>query len=48
VALLRDNVRPARRDPFALPWRCARCSADNEAQFAACWRCGTIDDGALV
>lgn len=48
AALLRDNVRPARRDPFALPWRCARCSADNEAQFAACWRCGAVDDGALV
>ena len=25
------------------PWRCASCEADNEAQFAACWRCGEPD-----
>lgn len=48
AALLREVVRPGRRDPFALPWRCRHCTADNEAQFAACWRCGKSDDGAPV
>jgi hypothetical protein len=24
-------------------WRCRRCAAQNEAQFAACWQCGTSD-----
>jgi hypothetical protein len=46
AALLRDVVAPARGDPFAQPWRCARCAADNEEQFAACWRCGELDERA--
>ena len=25
------------------PWRCRRCDAQNEPQFAACWQCGTND-----
>jgi hypothetical protein len=36
-ALIRDSVRPI---AAAIPWRCARCGEDNEAQFAACFRCG--------
>ncbi len=24
-------------------WKCPRCAAPNEAQFAACWRCGAHD-----
>jgi Putative prokaryotic signal transducing protein len=24
-------------------WRCAHCGEVNEAQFAACWQCGTVD-----
>lgn len=23
------------------PWRCAKCGAENEAQFGACWSCST-------
>ena len=38
--LLRDIVQPATR---GVPWRCARCGEDNEAQFAACWNCGSAD-----
>ncbi|MEL7536791.1 MAG: DUF2007 domain-containing protein [Pseudomonadota bacterium] len=26
-------------------WRCKRCGADNEAQFALCWNCGAAVDG---
>lgn len=48
AALLREAVGSVRRAPSAAPWRCPRCEADNEAQFAACWRCGAIDDGALA
>jgi len=22
-------------------WRCRKCKAENEGQFAACWQCGT-------
>ena len=41
AALLREVVQPTQaRGP---PWRCARCGEDNEAQFAACWRCGGPD-----
>jgi hypothetical protein len=25
------------------PWRCRHCGEENEAQFAACWRCGRPD-----
>lgn len=27
------------------PWRCPECGEENEAQFAACWHCGTADSG---
>lgn len=27
-------------------WRCRGCGAQNEPQFAACWRCGTSDQPA--
>ncbi|MEN7343024.1 MAG: DUF2007 domain-containing protein [Pseudomonadota bacterium] len=30
-------------DVPGVPWRCAHCGADNEAQFAACWQCGAPD-----
>lgn len=40
-ALLREVVRPARA--AGAPWRCPRCRADNEAQFALCWQCGHAD-----
>lgn len=30
----------------ATPWRCRHCDADNEGQFAACWRCGQPDADA--
>lgn len=26
-------------------WRCAKCGAENEGQFAACWQCQTPDPG---
>jgi hypothetical protein len=39
-ALIRDSVRPA---AHGTPWRCSQCGEDNEAQFAACWRCGGAD-----
>lgn len=39
-ALIRDSVRPA---GHGAPWRCSQCGEDNEAQFAACWRCGGAD-----
>ena len=26
-------------------WRCAHCDEWHEAQFAACWRCGTMKEG---
>lgn len=38
-ALLREVVRPLRAD--AAPWRCTQCGERNEAQFAACFKCGT-------
>jgi len=41
AALLRETVHTARTG--GPPWRCARCGEDNEAQFAACWRCGNAD-----
>jgi phage-related tail fiber protein len=25
------------------PWRCRHCGADNDGEFAACWRCGQAD-----
>jgi hypothetical protein len=27
-------------------WRCARCGEHNDAQFGACWKCGTQADEA--
>ncbi len=42
-ALLRDSVRPAAR---GASWRCSACGEDNEAQFAACWSCGSVDGKA--
>lgn len=33
-----DAARVASESPSA-PWVCAHCGADNEGQFAACWRC---------
>ena len=38
--LLRDSMQPAAR---GARWRCASCGEDNEAQFAACWNCGSVD-----
>ena len=38
--LLRDSLQPA---ASGARWRCASCGEDNEAQFAACWNCGTAD-----
>ena len=26
------------------PWRCRKCGESNEAQFAACWQCGEVDE----
>ncbi len=23
-------------------WHCRKCEADNEGQFAACWKCGAV------
>jgi hypothetical protein len=42
ATLIRDSVHPARLGPAA-PWHCTACDADNEGQFAACWRCGAVD-----
>jgi hypothetical protein len=28
-------------------WHCAHCGESNEAQFAACFRCGSVDAKAL-
>ncbi len=44
-ALISDALRPKPRVATA-PWRCAQCGEDNEAQFAACWRCGHGDDAS--
>jgi hypothetical protein len=44
AALLRDVVHPARA--AGPSWRCATCGEHNEAQFAACWRCGGADGRA--
>jgi hypothetical protein len=41
AALIRESVVPAAR--AAAPWRCRRCGEDNEAQFAACFNCGSAD-----
>lgn len=46
-ALLREVALPARTAGNAA-WRCPECAADNEAQFAACWRCGRADDEATA
>jgi hypothetical protein len=40
-ALLRETV--ARADRHAPRWRCALCGEYNEAQFAACFQCGSAD-----
>ena len=41
AALLRETVTHA--DRKAPSWRCARCGEHNEAQFAACFSCGSAD-----
>lgn len=33
-----DSARILSESPSA-PWSCDHCGADNEGQFAACWRC---------
>jgi hypothetical protein len=45
AALLREVVQNGTR-ARGPAWRCARCGEDNEAQFAACWRCGSADGRA--
>jgi hypothetical protein len=37
---LLDAATLADESPAA-PWKCKRCDAENEGQFAACWNCGT-------
>lgn len=46
TTLLRELVRPLRPAASAAAWHCRACDADNEAQFAACWRCGALDEGS--
>jgi hypothetical protein len=43
TAVIREALRPESDTP-APRWRC-ECGEDNEAQFAACWRCGNRDPG---
>jgi Putative prokaryotic signal transducing protein len=43
-ALIRDALRPS-ASPHVDSWRCVHCGEENEAQFAACWRCGRGDQG---
>jgi hypothetical protein len=45
TAVIREALRPDTGAPVAR-WRCAECGEDNEAQFAACWRCGQRDAAA--
>ena len=50
---IRDDTQLARAErllaelrsvgPAGGPWRCRDCAELNEAQFAACWRCGAED-----
>lgn len=30
--------------PAAREWTCRACGETNEGQFAACWRCGRLDE----
>ncbi len=39
AAVIRDALRPEQAG-HAATWRCSQCGEHNEAQFAACWRCG--------
>jgi hypothetical protein len=34
-----DDARIADESPER-PWKCKKCSTENEGQFAACWNCG--------
>ncbi len=40
--VIREALRPETGAPAA-PWHCSECGEANEAQFAACWRCGHRD-----
>ena len=42
AAVIREALRPDSAAPTT-PWRCSECGENNEAQFAACWRCGHSD-----
>lgn len=41
-ALIKDALREGPGESGS-PWTCASCGESNDAQFAACWRCGTSD-----
>ncbi|KGC03150.1 DUF2007 domain-containing protein [Burkholderia multivorans] len=45
-ALARRLLDAASRGPAAgaAPWRCRHCGEALEAQFTACWHCGTVRD----
>jgi hypothetical protein len=40
LAVIRAAGEPS--DPGAAPWRCRGCGEENEEQFDACWRCGSV------
>jgi Putative prokaryotic signal transducing protein len=36
-------------EPVRVPWRCTKCGEEIEAQFGACWQCGSArSDGRLT
>jgi hypothetical protein len=37
--LVRDWDQPVAEG--GLPWKCPQCGEESEAQFTACWKCGT-------
>lgn len=41
-AIIDDYLQPVNEQHRA-DWRCRQCGELNEAQFGACWRCGTPD-----
>jgi hypothetical protein len=43
TALLREMLSARSGAP---PWRCTRCGEHNEAQFAACFNCGSAAEPA--